>query len=180
MRDWPFVALLRLMMIVLKKHCLIPLLCRQQARPKLNPLGLGKWYFTYLTCCVLLFSCRLSSHWYSSERHSRANVTQRTYMLRCQWTSEVPPEVNVCNITFVVLPKHSQTGNILLALRGSCPNKTQSGMCYCVRVGMVSLTMQNSRCCSKEMTIKSWKSLSLNYVASASSPHEEESVLVGY
>jgi len=162
MRGSPFVALLRPMMIVLKKHCRITVLCRQQARPKLNPLGLGKWHFTYFTCCVLLFSCRLSSHWYSSERHSRANVTQRTYLLRCQWTSKVPPKVHVCNITCVVLPKHLETGNIFLAFRGSCPNKMQSGMCY--SVGMVSLTMQNSRCCSNRLYLTSshWRQVKGN------------------
>lgn len=93
--------------IMLKEHCLVKLFCQQQNRPKLNPLGLRKWHSTSFTCCVLLFSCSLSSHWYSSERHSRANVTQRTYLLRCQWKSQVPPKVYVCNITFVVLPRHS-------------------------------------------------------------------------
>ena len=59
----------------------ITLFCHEQTRPKLNTLGLRKRHLTSYNCGVLLFSCSLSSHWYSFERHGRANVTQRTYLL---------------------------------------------------------------------------------------------------
>lgn len=101
--ELPLVALLRLDHVE-----------RAYPRPKLNPLDLRKWHFTFYLCCVLLFSFSVSSHWYSFERHSRANVTQRTYLLWCQWKSQVPPKVNVCNVTFVVLPIHSATWLIIL------------------------------------------------------------------